>query len=90
MFLPDARPKLLVRYGGRDPDPAERVGGSRRGEAGAVPREDEVEAELQPGEEQAQEGEPAQDTAAAEGGQEASDDTLENIVEDLKRKNASE
>jgi hypothetical protein len=37
-----------------------------------------------------QEGEPAQGTAAAEGGQEAGDDTLENIVEDLKRKNASE
>ena len=41
-------------------------------------------------EEQVQEGEPAQDTAAAEGGQEAGDDTLENIVEDLKRKNAGE
>ena len=50
------------------------------------------EAEGQPGEEQVQEGEgePAQDTAAAEGGQEAGDDTLENIVEDLKRKNAGE
>ncbi|MDF2743382.1 MAG: hypothetical protein K0S88_4758, partial [Actinomycetia bacterium] len=50
------------------------------------------EGEGQPGEgeEQAQEGEPAQDTAAAEGGQEAGDDTLENIVEDLKRKNAGE
>jgi small subunit ribosomal protein S1 len=46
-------------------------------------------AEAQPGEEQAPEGEPE---VEADAGQEqaASDDTLENIVEDLKRKNASE
>ncbi|HWD43427.1 MAG TPA: hypothetical protein VHM23_06900, partial [Actinomycetota bacterium] len=55
------------------------------------------EAEGQPGEEQAQEGEPAQEaaaeateTAGATEAGEASDDTLENIVEDLKRKNAGE
>ena len=47
----------------------------------------------QPAEGQAQEGEPAQetDTGEAEAGQaQAGDDTLENIVEDLKRKNAGE
>jgi len=50
-------------------------------------------AEGQPATDQAQEGEPAQtqEADAGEAGQaEASDDTLENIVEDLKRKNAGE
>ena len=44
----------------------------------------------QPAEDQATVGEQAQDAAPADAGQEASDDTLENIVEDLKRKNAGE
>ena len=44
-------------------------------------------AEGQPAEDQAPEGEQAQ---AADAGQAPSDDTLENIVEDLKRKNAGE
>jgi hypothetical protein len=52
-----------------------------------------VEEQAQQGE-QAQEGEPAQEADAADAGgsagQAASDDTLENIVEDLKRKNAGE
>jgi hypothetical protein len=50
-------------------------------------------AEGQPAEGHAQEGEPAQqaDAGEAEAGQaQAGDDTLENIVEDLKRKNAGE
>jgi small subunit ribosomal protein S1 len=46
--------------------------------------------EEQPTEGQVQEGEPAQEAAAADDGQAAGDDTLENIVEDLKRKNAGE
>jgi hypothetical protein len=45
-------------------------------------------AEGQPAEEQAQEGEPAAEADAGQG--EASDDTLEGIVEDLKRKNNGE
>jgi hypothetical protein len=44
------------------------------------------ETEGQPGEEQAAEGELVQEADAGQAG----DDTLENIVEDLKRKNASE
>jgi hypothetical protein len=52
------------------------------------------EAEEQPAEQQAQdgEGEVAQEAEAGDTGQAqaAGDDTLENIVEDLKRKNASE
>jgi hypothetical protein len=52
------------------------------------------EPEGQPAEEQAQEGEPASENGAAPAdqgqGEQAGDDTLENIVEDLKRKNAGE
>jgi hypothetical protein len=49
------------------------------------------ESEGQPAEDQAQEGEPAQEADAGEAGPaQAGDDTLENIVEDLKRKNAGE
>jgi small subunit ribosomal protein S1 len=45
-------------------------------------------AEGQPAEDQGQEAEPAEDAGQAQA--EAGDDTLENIVEDLKRKNAGE
>jgi small subunit ribosomal protein S1 len=47
-------------------------------------------AEGQPAEDLAPEGEQAQAADAGQGEQAPSDDTLENIVEDLKRKNAGE
>ena len=72
----------LRRGGPADRRPADR-GPAGRGQAAEAPA-----AEAQPAEGQAAaEGEQAE---AADAGQAPSDDTLENIVEDLKRKNAAE
>jgi small subunit ribosomal protein S1 len=77
--------------GGYEPEGQPAEGQAAEGQAAEGQPAEGQPAEGQPAEDQGQEGEPATeaDTGEAEQAQ-ASDDTLENIVEDLKRKNAGE